>query len=246
MKLSIDKITPCIQCKNEEYWIHYVMREPLKLFERMIILDTGSTDATKEIIKETVKEIGGRVTLIEEDYGSDANKIGNGRNLLRAECPTHFMFLIDADEVYPKESLEFMLSCNVPDTTDVVMFGSWNVEDVKGELKLRTNDLANKDSLFTSAIKWTALSYPFEGYGLSENFINKGKGFYLPAPQVYAYHMRHTQRSSKNWEAFFRKDKIDFYPYKGPYSDLPANWLGEINSSYPNPYLFQPAEARQS
>lgn len=238
MKLTIENITPCIQCKNEEYWIHYVLRDPLKVFGKAIILDTGSTDLTKDIIWQTVEEVGGRVVLIQENYGNNANKIGNGRNVLRAECSTPYMFLIDGDEIYTEAVLHKMLTFEVSDKAEVIMLGSWNVEEVEGQLKLRTNDLANKDSLFTPTVRWTALDYPFEGYGLGAEYVDQGKAVYLPAPEVYSWHMRHTRRSSKNWEAYFRKDKMNYYPYKGPWEELPQDWLGQVNPLFPNPYLF--------
>lgn len=233
--MNINDLTPCCMMKNEEFWVYYSLRDILKVFGRAIILDTGSTDSTLDIIKEV--SVGYDVKLIEENYGTDAVKIGNGRNVLREECPTHFLFLWDADELWCEDKLRKMLTYDINEGVDVVMVAGWNVQDVDNKLKLRTNDLANRDGLFSPNIRWNALSYPFEGYGLVENYISKGKGQYLPSKEVFAWHCRHTLRSSKNWETFFRKDKIGFYPYNGPFEDLPENWLGEINCKYPNPYL---------
>lgn len=238
-QLSINTVTPCIQCKNEEYWIHYVLRDLLKVFPKVLVLDTGSQDRTVEIIKMTAADYpNSELMLIEHNYGNDAVKIGQGRNLMREACPTHWMHLVDGDEIYREDKLRNILSHQVEDQVEVIMLGIWQVEEVNGKLQLRTNDLANRDGLMGPNIRWNALSYPFEGYGLVENYISQGKGAYLPARECYAWHMRHTLRSSKNWETFFRKDKINFYPYAGPFEDMPEGWLGPIDTRFANPYLW--------
>lgn len=232
MKLNYN-ICPCIMCKNEDYWIYYTLRDLVKVFGSALVLDTGSTDKTKDIIKTYYPQ----VKLIEEDYGNDDKKIGNGRNVLREECPTEWMFLVDADEVWREDKLQVIINTNIQPQVEVVMVAGWNVQDVDGQLMLRTNDLANRDGLFSKNIKWNRLDYPFEGYGLVENYISQGKGQYIPAPTCYAWHVRHTQRSSKNWDAFFRKNKMGFYPYSGPFEPMPKDWIGEINPDIFNPYL---------
>lgn len=238
MKLSVDTVTPALMICNESFWIHYVVRDLFKVFPRVYILDTGSEDGTPEIIKATAADYPNcQLTLIEEQYHKDPVRIGNGRNVMRAACPTHWMFLVDGDEIYREDKLHNILNQEVNDGVEVVMLGIWQVEDVGGVLKVRTNDLANRDGLFAPGIHWNAQHYPFEGYGLVENYIEKGKGQYFPARECYAWHMRHTLRSPKNWETYFRKDKINFYPYSGPFEDMPEGWLGEIDCRYANPYL---------
>lgn len=239
MQLSVDNITPILMVKNEDYWIGYVLRDLLKVFPKVIMLDTGSTDNTLPIASELADtSSNSELIIIEHHYGNDAAKIGNGRNIMREICPTHWMFLVDGDEIWREDKLLNILTHSVEDNVEVIMVAGWNVQDVDGKLQLRTNDLANRDGLFAPNIRWNALHYPFEGYGLVENYIKKGKGMYLPARECYAWHMRHTLRSSRNWETFFRKDKINFYPYSGPFEDLPEDWLGDVNPIWQNPYLI--------
>lgn len=239
MQLSVDNLCPTLMCRNEEFWCGYVLRDLLKVFPKVLVLDTGSTDRTVEIIKTVAADYpGSELMLIEEHYGNDAAKIGNGRNIMREACPTHWQFLIDMDEIWREDKLHNVLKHEIADEVEVVMLAGWNVQDVDGKLKLRTNDLANRDGLMGPNIRWNALSYPFEGYGLVENYISQGKGAYLPARECFAWHMRHTLRSSKNWETFFRKDKINFYPYAGPFEDMPEGWLGPIDTRFANPYLW--------
>lgn len=239
--MDVKSITPGIMCKNEENWIHFCLRDLLKVFDKVILLDTGSTDRTIEYALETAKQTEGKLQLIQHNYGSDAVKIGNGRNVLRETCETEWLFLVDSDELWQEDKLKRMLEFEIEPGVDVVMVAGWNVEDIDGKLKLRTHDLANRDGLFSRNIKWSSLHYPFEGYRLVEDYIEKGKAQYLPATEVFAWHMRHTIRSSKNWDTYFRKDKLGFYLYGGipsqTYEDLPDGWIGEIDCRFFNPYL---------
>lgn len=234
MKLKIEDTTPCVQIKNEDFWIYYILRDIYKLFNEIIVLDTGSDDLTKDIIKKYYPN----VRLIEEDYGNDAHKIGNGRNVLRQECKTHWMFIIDGDELWRTVNLLKIFDNEAPDNTEVVMLGLANVEDVDGRLKLRLFDYSNRDGLFAPDIKWIRTDYPFESYGLSGTFSMDGV-HYINAHEVYAYHLRHTIRSSKNNNAFFRDHKYNYFPYNRDYIDLPTDWIGEINPEISNPYLSE-------
>lgn len=230
--MNVHDITPALMVKNEEYWIHYTVKELLITFPKVLVLDTGSTDATKTIIRETAQAVNGNLQLIEEDYGSDANLIGAGRNVLRQLVDTHWMFLVDGDEIWTQPQLEALLASDIAAGIKVVMAGNNNVEDVNGQLKIRTHDMANKDILFAPDVTWTRTDYPFEGYGLA-NTLPMTQVQYLPADKVFAYHMRHTQRSSQ--QAFFRDEKYGYFPYDKGWHELPVNWVSKAH--YANPYL---------
>lgn len=234
VKLDPRDITPGIMCVNEDYWIYYTLRDLYKVFPQVIVLDTGSDDSTKHIIKTEYP----KVTLIEESYGHDANLIGNGRNVLRGLCKTHWLFIVDGDEIWRKDNLLKIFEHEVRDDTGVVMLGLANVEDREGKLFLREHDYSNRDGLFCPEIRWTRTDYPFESYGLSGTF-SMDRVHYLNAHEIYAYHVRHTQRSSRNNAAFFRTNKYNYFPYSGSYVDLPKDWIGKVNPKYPNPYLVK-------
>jgi len=227
-------ITPVSMIKNEDFWIQYVLRDVLDIFGRAIVLDTGSTDLTKEKIRALEFSTAGKLIMIEENYGDDSNKIGNGRNVLRELCPTYWMFLIDGDEIWTKPQLEELLKSEVPEQARIAMVGGRNIQDVSGSLKLR--ELANYDRLFAPEVRWKRTDYPFESHGL-EDYLKKNQVHYFDGNKVFHWHVRHTIRSSQNSKAFFRNEKYNYYPVSKEYKfqELPEDWLGE--KTFSNIYL---------
>lgn len=213
---TIEDITPAIMVKNEEFWIYYVLQDIVKIFPKILILDTGSTDFTKKIIKYCGRN---KVELIEEDYKDYAVKIGNGRNVLREKIQTEWMFLIDGDEVWAEPQIKKLLETNIPNDKLVCMAGSRNIQDRQGQLYRRTQDTACKDVLFRPSVRWKRLDYPFEGYGL-DNDLPKESVFYFNCDEVFCHHMRHTKRSRLDHQAYFRNEKMEFFPYDGPFEEF--------------------------
>jgi hypothetical protein len=240
MKLTRENITPALMIANEEYWIHYVLRDLLKMFGKAVVLDTGSIDSTKSIVTNTVRAVGGTVTLLAANYGTNPVLIGEGRNVLRRAVGTHWMLLVDGDEIWRTEQLQRMLEFEVPDDTKVVMFGGKQVQEVDGQLLLRTNDVASVDRLFAPGVQWTKKDYPFEGYGLHDKMLPGGVVKYLPANEVFEYHMRHTKRSSVDSMTYFRDRKRGYFQYGDKegetFEPLPKGWLGELCVNCPDPY----------
>lgn len=235
MRLTANNTTPCLMIKNEEYWIYYVLRDLMAVFPKLILLDTGSTDKTVEVVEEAAKIHNCCTILLIEEHYTNPFHIGEGRNKLRNLCETHWMFLVDGDEIWREDKLQKLLQQEIPDNTEVIMTGAKNIEDVEGKLQLREHDTANMDRLFAPSIHWNRTDYPFESYGLNGTFPME-KVHYAPADQVYEWHVRHTLRSSLNGHAFFREEKKGYFPYNGPYGDLPEDWL-DVNSNFLNPYL---------
>jgi hypothetical protein len=233
VKLTAQNVTPVTKCKNEEYWIHYVLRPMFRVFGRFVMFDTGSTDETKNIAKETAKLYGGELVLIEQDY-DDPHAIGNTVNILRATCPTHWMLLVDGDEIWPLEQVLALLEQEIPDDHLVGMVTGRNLAHVDGKLVER--DGFSADRLFAPPVRWDKRTdYPFESHDL-EAKVEAGLATYM---SLHFWHVRHLKRSSDDEGAYFRAEKRAYFPYNGPYKPLPENWLGGELGPYPNPYLEQ-------
>lgn len=223
-------ITPAIFLKNEEYWIYYVLCDLAKCFDEIIVLDTGSTDGTLDILRSTKK-----VTLIEKQYGQKAKKIGNSPNVLRSLVTTEWMLLIAGDEIWRESQLRKLieLTAEIPDEKTVGMVTGRNIGFDDGKFFEFAGTSA--DRLFRKSIKWHKTDYPDESHGLHDRLARE-EVEYLP---VNYWHVRDLQRSSQDEATYYRTKKIDYYE-RTQRKDLPADWLGEINKDLmlPTEYLI--------
>jgi hypothetical protein len=207
--MNVEDVTPAIFLRNEAYWVYYVVRDLLKVFGRLVVLDTGSDDSTPDLIRMAAEEIGGTLTMRLERYGNDSRLIGNAPNVLRQMVGTEWMLLCGGDE-------------------------SRNVEDVDGQLVER--DRFSADRLIGRGVAWNG-DYPFESHGL-ERRIRAGEVHYLDGNAAYYWHVRHLERSPQDWVTFYRDRKQNFFPWNGDRVPLPDTWLGEVRDDIPNPYLI--------
>jgi len=91
---GIQSISAAIIVKNEERCIRRCLDSILPLFDEIVIVDTGSTDKTFEILK-SVHEPKVKLYSIEWEY--DFSK---ARNFALEKVTSHWVFFIDADEYF--------------------------------------------------------------------------------------------------------------------------------------------------
>jgi glycosyltransferase involved in cell wall biosynthesis len=77
--------------KNEEKYIKMCLENAMKLADEAIIVDTGSTDRTKEIIKE----FDGNIKIIDYKWEEDFSK---ARNISLEAATGDWILMLDADE----------------------------------------------------------------------------------------------------------------------------------------------------
>lgn len=85
------KISLCMIVKNEEKYIKMCLENAMKLADEAIIVDTGSTDRTKEIINE----FGGNIKVIDYKWEDDFSK---ARNISLEAATGDWILMLDADE----------------------------------------------------------------------------------------------------------------------------------------------------
>ena len=99
------KITLCMIVKNEEQYIEMCLNEALKIVDEAIIVDTGSTDKTKELILQ----YGDKVKLLESPWKND---FAEARNKSIEQATGDWILVLDADEkiLSSREKLEEILA----------------------------------------------------------------------------------------------------------------------------------------
>jgi hypothetical protein len=223
-------ITPCIFCRNEEYWIHYVLKPLLTEFPMTIVLDTGSRDSTKSVIKALNKEVESQLVLLEHDYGDIPNKIGNSPNILREACPTEWMLLVGGDEIWPVGQLKLVKDHvqRAEANTEVAMVLGRNVVWENGWYE---RDSFNADRLFRPEVRWDNVKYPYEGHYLERRLKRNAVEYW----DVYYWHARYLRRSTLDSQTFYRSKKQHFFPWDGELKPITEQWFGE--PTYSNPYM---------
>ena len=85
------KISLCMIVKNEEKYIEMCLENALKLVDEIILVDTGSTDKTIELINK----FGEKVKLFNYEWQNDFSA---ARNISLKEATGDWILMLDADE----------------------------------------------------------------------------------------------------------------------------------------------------
>ncbi|GIW22392.1 MAG: hypothetical protein KatS3mg068_1399 [Candidatus Sericytochromatia bacterium] len=109
-------ISACIICKNNENIIEECLKA-LLWADEIIVLDTGSTDKTKEISKKYAK-------VYEYNWEDDFSK---ARNKALEYCTKEWILFIDSDQIFPEECID-EIKLIIRDTSKIAF-----------HIKIRTN-----------------------------------------------------------------------------------------------------------
>lgn len=105
-------ISLCMIVKNEENTLSRCLNSCKKLFDEIIILDTGSIDKTKEIAKKYTNKI------YDFKWQDDFSL---ARNFAFSKATCQYVMWLDADDVMPKSSLKELLELKPLLNADVYM-----------------------------------------------------------------------------------------------------------------------------
>lgn len=100
-------LTPVVLTCNDEYWLPYSLEATRGFFDRYVIYDIGSTDATQDIIQWFVESMKGQAEFYVRMFNTilDPRIQGIFRNSMIAEARSEWYMILDADEVYDPASL---------------------------------------------------------------------------------------------------------------------------------------------
>jgi glycosyltransferase involved in cell wall biosynthesis len=113
--MSRPTITAHCLIKNEENYIKYALESVLPYVDKVLIFDTGSTDSTVSMIQDLIsnhpqKE---KIQLVEKKM-IDPNKHTEYRNEMIDKTTTDWYMVLDGDEVWPEQQIQFLLEQDLP------------------------------------------------------------------------------------------------------------------------------------
>ncbi len=103
-------ISLCMIVKNEEAVLARCLESVKKAVDEIIIVDTGSTDKTKEIAKKYTKKV--------YDFAW-ADDFSAARNEAFSKATKDYQMWLDADDIFPSEELKKLLELKKRLTSDI-------------------------------------------------------------------------------------------------------------------------------
>lgn len=112
--ISMISLSLCMIVKDEELVLDRCLKSCYKLFDEIVIVDTGSTDKTKEIAKKYTDNI------FDFKWCDDFSL---ARNFAIEKCTKKYFMWLDADDIIRESELKklFNLKENLDKDTDIVM-----------------------------------------------------------------------------------------------------------------------------
>lgn len=213
--------------KNEEYWLPYVLKQTIGIFDSYVIYDVGSTDKTRNIIDWFAGEIEGKADALIRLLPDCPPEIqGTFRNSMILEGKKPLYWILDGDELYPQSSLDrIQNAANSLATANRnnprKKYGVVKRVEVNHELTKQYDVRRGHHRLYTSDAYWTG-THPGEVAYYAQNHKSE-----VMFDNIVCYHMHNASRSrhdSKAWSRTARKGNKTYHP--GELIDL--NLLDEL------------------
>lgn len=224
------RLTGQMIVKNEDRFVGFALEAVLPYVEKMLVYDTGSVDRTVEIIKSIKSD----KIIFEEKGEVTPEQLVDLRLEQLERTRTPYFLLVDGDEIWPKQSIERLLSKagQLPEEKLAIVCRTRNVVgDVWHYLPEETGGyqiLGMKGNFNTRLYrKVPGLSvtgiYPLEAY------TYQGKSLYeqdekLEFIDVWYLHATHLQRSDSAPNPKYRYD----LGIKMGREDMPEILNGEV------------------
>ena len=199
----VNDIIPTVLVKNEERYIGRVLRALSAVFDVVLLGDTGSTDATREIARAVP-----RVEVIEFGAVSPQAFTEARRELGRraASLGATWQFQCDGDELYCAATLRGIVAQGMPPGRQAGFTDLKTLDaDEQGGL-WEINDGYTRLAMLPATVLWHG-DYPFDGPNV---FDSPELYHYFGAVPGYRYHGLHLHRlvrSGQDESVMFRSDK---------------------------------------
>jgi len=222
---KIKSIVPVILVMNDEYWLPYSLSSISGYFERYVIYNIGSQDATENIIDWFVEKEKPKGTsfYIRHLPFVDPEIQGIFRNSMIAEAQSNWYFIADGDEVYTKESMDklFKYEDKINNFSKDKIYGIFNRIEVEKDLKHRYEEERSHHRIYHRTAIWKG-THPGERPVIqqkdrTEEWLNG----------IYCWHFHNAVRSSLEDKVPLRIKRKSQRTYH-PGNIVPFNLLEEV------------------
>lgn len=209
--------------RNEEYFVRPALASVLPIARRVLVYDTGSSDATLEQIAAIGSD---KIELVRRSDASPS-RLTEYRNEMIERTTTPWFWIVDGDEIYPAPALGRLAEemARVPETIHRIVVS-------RRHFVHSLNFVTPYDGLGriyrTSRIR-IVKDYPRQTAALKDDPSAPFSRFSMAFPRdIFFFHSSHLPRSSKDADLGrlrgWRQLPFPALPYAGPWPEtLPVN-----------------------
>jgi len=224
------QIVPHILVLNDQYWLPYSLECLRGKFNRYVIYDVGSKDETPNIIDRFVeleKKRGAEFYIRSFTETPHPQIQGIFRNSMIAESLSEWYLIIDGDEVYNEDDINYIADSKWTQFAYKSFFAEYSIDKIYGvvkrieigtDLQTRYSELRSHHRLYHQTAIWKG-THPGEEPVFNQN---TSREFYLDA--ITCYHFHNTLRSPLEKDVPSRERRKGKSTYK-PGQLIPYNLL---------------------
>lgn len=212
-------ITVHCRIRNEEQFIQPVLLAILPLARRVLVYDTGSTDATLDRIASIRSD---KIEVVHTTF-TTPQELCELRNEMVERTTTEWSMVVDGDEIYPARAVQRIGEeiVRVPPTVHRIVM---NRKHFAGSFNFLSPTHPVGRIFRTSRIRWRGVSGGTETPYLRHDPTAPWKGFSMRLPKdVFFFHCHNLVRSSRDAELGslrkWRRPSFPALPYFGPWPE---------------------------
>ena len=214
----MSEITVHCLLRNEEKFVRQAIMSVLPIAQRVLVYDTGSTDATLDVVSSIDSD---KIEIVQKK-SSGSRDLTEYRNEMIEQTTTEWFMLVDGDEIYPADSVRRIVDEmeRIPQNIHRIVVhrrhfvGSFNLispVDGLGRIFRTSRIRIRKD-------------YPYQTSCLRDNPSTPFNKFSMQFPEdIFFFHCNYLVRSSKDAELGrfrgWRKPPFPVHPYLGPWPE---------------------------
>ena len=174
-------------CKDEIQSIGNLLDVICPIVDEVVVLDTGSTDGTFDVLQEKTKSYT-NMTLSAHEWNND---FGEARNIAMNKLSTDFAMWLDCDDILNEDTVEFIKNFgkfaeHVP--ADVYMMKYLLSRDINGNPEVIMG--RERITRMNKGFKWIGFIHEYLSTDQEHNYANIPNEFYIEHHKVKKYTSR--------------------------------------------------------